>query len=223
MSSFAERLRLVGFSTYADYLKSAGWLEFRRRYFASGKTKRCCMCDCRNVQLHHKTYVRLGMELFDDVIPLCHGHHDQVHAWLKAKGLPVEETPQAIDAMGGVLPNQTGKKNRKKRKKQQKAWKKTRVSEQPVQIYEKTVAEEKLEAARVKKEKAEAEHRRLHEAELARRAAAAANPVAIANAKKWEEKPLKLVAKPRLINHSVNETLRRLAEVQARRGGATQS
>src|SRR5690348_9129199 len=96
---FQERLRSVGFSSYADYLKSDHWREFKVKYRASGASVWCAVCGGGGIQLHHHTYERLGCELPTDVTPLCRGHHEAVHEWLKVRGRGVGHTAQAVSAI----------------------------------------------------------------------------------------------------------------------------
>jgi hypothetical protein len=40
----------------------------------------CCVCtSTRNLDLHHRTYVRFKSERPSDVVPLCRKHHDLYH------------------------------------------------------------------------------------------------------------------------------------------------
>ncbi len=94
-----KRLHALGFRTYAKYLLSDHWADFRIRYFASGKPKTCTRCSYNRVQLHHITYIRLGAESLDDVIPLCSKCHEKVHRWLKRRKLPVSDTLFALQCL----------------------------------------------------------------------------------------------------------------------------
>lgn len=124
---FSERLRRLGFGSYAEYLHSAHWADFKARYRSSGMKVTCDVCQERGVQLHHRTYIRLGNELLTDVIPLCREHHEAVHAWLKDSGrIFVEYTHEAVAFLTGqtvVKPAKVQddyparKKKRKKHKK----------------------------------------------------------------------------------------------------------
>lgn len=102
---FSERLYRLGFATHSDYVQSDHWKSFRARYKAGGHRMTCLVCGTRPIQLHHRTYVRLGEELPGDVVPLCREHHVAVHAWLKSSGrIFVEYTHEAITALGGECP-----------------------------------------------------------------------------------------------------------------------
>jgi hypothetical protein len=69
---------------YADYIRSAEWAEVKRRYRASKLPKKCVVCQNPNVDLHHKTYKRLGKEWLTDLAPLCRNHHTRVHDRVKS-------------------------------------------------------------------------------------------------------------------------------------------
>jgi hypothetical protein len=120
---FSERLKQLGFASYAGYLESDGWKAFRVRYRDAGNRMTCLVCSSRPIQLHHRTYVRLGCEEFGDVTPLCRPHHEAVHDWLKTSGrIFVEYTHEAVAALGGTLepmptrPGRSQKRTRVRRK-----------------------------------------------------------------------------------------------------------
>lgn len=96
MSSFSDRLAELGFRSYAAYLRSEIWTEFKRAYKRTKRPNACQVCGHKKVQLHHTTYARLGCEKLTDVVPLCDIHHTAVHAWLDAHHLPVEATKRAV-------------------------------------------------------------------------------------------------------------------------------
>lgn len=70
--------------SYRKYLVTTHWREFRQRYI-SGWDGCCFVCGCRPkpVEIHHKTYDRIGNENLDDVVGLCQKCHSKVH---KMKG-----------------------------------------------------------------------------------------------------------------------------------------
>lgn len=96
---FSERIRSLGCVSYAEYLNSTHWREFKKRYASSGLPRSCAVCSGGPYQLHHCNYDRLGHEAFADVVPLCDAHHDKVHEWLKANGKGVGSTRAAIVAI----------------------------------------------------------------------------------------------------------------------------
>lgn len=65
--------------TYLEYIASEEWTQRRERYF-SDRPKRCRACNSRRyIQLHHKTYDRMGNEIDSDLVPLCVLCHEEVH------------------------------------------------------------------------------------------------------------------------------------------------
>jgi len=63
---------------YLDYLQSAEWRQFCDQAMAYyGRS--CVICNSNdNLQVHHRTYERLGQELISDVIILCDRCHKLV-------------------------------------------------------------------------------------------------------------------------------------------------
>jgi hypothetical protein len=101
-----SRLHLLGFASYAEYLRSDHWAAFKERYRQSGLPRECAVCGKSKVHLHHHTYSRLGREKLTDVTPLCKPHHDLVHEWLRTIRKGVESTYEAVEGLkaGLVLP-----------------------------------------------------------------------------------------------------------------------
>jgi 5-methylcytosine-specific restriction endonuclease McrA len=68
---------------YADYLLSPQWQQ-RRRQIIRARGRRCQRCGSpRRLQLHHKTYLRLGHERDADLellCPKCHTKADRQRA-----------------------------------------------------------------------------------------------------------------------------------------------
>lgn len=78
----------MGFSTYTEYTRSDHWRNFKAEYYKTRK-KKCGRCGkTKNIQLHHKTYARIGKELPEDVIPLCGRCHGMTHRFVSA-GVPL--------------------------------------------------------------------------------------------------------------------------------------
>jgi hypothetical protein len=65
---------------YDEYINSVAWERRRRAYFRS-HARRCAACGTRRgvIDLHHRTYDRLGREPDMDLVPLCRDDHDLVH------------------------------------------------------------------------------------------------------------------------------------------------
>lgn len=83
-----SRARITRRATYAAYMDSAAWQDKRREWYDGWVTMHrrapvCLVCgqrwSLRSGQLHHVTYMRLGAEEQDDLIPLCARHHAQLH------------------------------------------------------------------------------------------------------------------------------------------------
>lgn len=69
---------------YREYLKTEHWRDVKRRYKASKLPQRCFICNSyKNINIHHKTYKRVGREYLRDLLPLCSECHKLVHAQLK--------------------------------------------------------------------------------------------------------------------------------------------
>lgn len=74
-----ERLKAMGYRTYAAYLKSGRW-QRRRAAFRKRAKPACIVCrSTRALQLHHTTYVRLGEERDADLRWLCDLCHSTLH------------------------------------------------------------------------------------------------------------------------------------------------
>lgn len=92
---------------YVSYINSKKWNKRRRLYFAlNGNT--CAICGSRErLNLHHKTYARLGCELDIDLVPLCGDHHDEFH---EVQGKTTKDMVSATDQFieykkGNYIPN----------------------------------------------------------------------------------------------------------------------
>jgi len=83
-----SRGRITRRAVYAAYMDSAAWQEKRREWYhhwvAVHETPpRCLVCarqwSLRTGHLHPLTYMRLGYEEMEDLIPLCAAHHARLH------------------------------------------------------------------------------------------------------------------------------------------------
>jgi hypothetical protein len=70
-----QKLRKLGYKNYSDYLKSGHWQEMKVRV----KKKRCICKNDDRLELHHKTYSRIGEEHLSDLVWLCHNCHEYLH------------------------------------------------------------------------------------------------------------------------------------------------
>jgi hypothetical protein len=65
---------------YTLYLDSDAW-KARRSYMVRRAGHRCQVCNSRErLEVHHRTYDRLGHERIDDLTVLCHECHGDFHA-----------------------------------------------------------------------------------------------------------------------------------------------
>ena len=84
---------------YYAYIKSPKWYALcqRTRDFWDN---RCAVCyEPRPLEVHHRTYLRLGNELPTDVLPLC----DECHEKLKRRYMPtVLFDPEFAELLKGV-------------------------------------------------------------------------------------------------------------------------
>lgn len=79
---FRFLLRELGYTSYGAYLRSDHWLELRRRHRASKLYHGCCdgcLSTARRLNLHHRTYKRLGREWLMDLVWLCDSCHQAAH------------------------------------------------------------------------------------------------------------------------------------------------
>ena len=95
-------------SEYYQYIKSPQWAEKRKQFYSSKlyKTLRqknkgwCCYCcgiDDRPLDLHHRTYKRLGAENISvDLVPVCRECHDAIHVLHKNSSLSLWSATKKI-------------------------------------------------------------------------------------------------------------------------------
>lgn len=74
---------------YMAYINSAKWEAKKQKYRASKLPQTCLVCNSQRVDLHHRTYKRLGAEWLNDLIPLCRTHHDECHAFIAISGMRI--------------------------------------------------------------------------------------------------------------------------------------
>lgn len=94
--SINDRLAMLGYRSYAEYLSGGHWSDVRRRFYRSRLVRRdsdgrpaCAICGVVGaLHLHHRTYKTLGCENLNHLILLCATHHDEVHR-LHLAGLPL--------------------------------------------------------------------------------------------------------------------------------------
>lgn len=83
-----SRERITRRALYDSYMNSKAWQDKRREWYARwltlmGTPPRCLVCGrrwtLRTGQLHHLTYMRLGAEEPEDLLPLCAADHVKLH------------------------------------------------------------------------------------------------------------------------------------------------
>ena len=100
MSRFKNKLKKLGYKTYAGYLRSAHWQAVRKRYAKSKRKKVCECCGDAHYQLHHNSYDNLGAERLKDLNSLCKICHFRVHAYLKShKDVKLSDTKLILEAI----------------------------------------------------------------------------------------------------------------------------
>ena len=94
--TFDDRRRVV--TNYPAYLRSPIWtftaLAAKER--ADWRCSRCCRKN-RPLEVHHKTYDRLGRERPDDLVVLCEDCHARIHGRIRVRPqlpLPFDVEPE---------------------------------------------------------------------------------------------------------------------------------
>lgn len=66
-------------ATYKDYLKSDEWYKIRAQKVEDAD-RRCQLCyNLGNLQVHHRTYIRIFNEKLSDLTVLCKRCHEKFH------------------------------------------------------------------------------------------------------------------------------------------------
>ncbi len=67
--------------SYREYLQSEHWQELKARFRQSKLCKhRCYVCGgAEHINIHHKSYKRIGRERLNDLIELCQDCHYLTH------------------------------------------------------------------------------------------------------------------------------------------------
>ena len=74
---------------YHEYLLTDDW-KHRRDWIKSFWGHRCVLCySMEDIQVHHRTYERLGREEMTDCVPLCSECHTKHHDKLGVASAPV--------------------------------------------------------------------------------------------------------------------------------------
>lgn len=68
---------------YLDYLNSTHWKVFRKTVLEFWDYK-CCLCNSvKKLEVHHRTYERVGAERLNDCVCLCQKCHRKVHGGMQ--------------------------------------------------------------------------------------------------------------------------------------------
>ena len=68
---------------YQNYIHSPEWVAKREKVLIFWG-RRCALCNSpERVEVHHRTYDRLGQELLTDLIPLCDTCHERHHEFMR--------------------------------------------------------------------------------------------------------------------------------------------
>jgi 5-methylcytosine-specific restriction endonuclease McrA len=90
MTEFRAALTALGFANYRAYLASDHWSDLRRRYWQSRLPKCCYACGSKgHLDLHHRTYKRVGNERLTDLTLVCRECHQRIHEREKSAGAHV--------------------------------------------------------------------------------------------------------------------------------------
>lgn len=88
---------------YQDYLDSDDWKNRRLSWIEYWKS--CCICNgVYRLDVHHRTYERLGKEDFKDCVVLCRHCHDLFH---QNDGMPKKEELIGLFKELGINKSQT--------------------------------------------------------------------------------------------------------------------
>jgi restriction endonuclease Mrr len=100
---FVDRLQELGRRTYREYLRTPEWRVTRAA--ALLRAGRCCSLDVTHssdLEVHHRTYERLGRELASDLVVLCHEchalHHKQFGRPRRDPGAAIRRAPAPAPA-----------------------------------------------------------------------------------------------------------------------------
>lgn len=113
----------LGFASYSSYLKSSTWKKTKQKFFQSKFVMRLegyLVCSCckssTKLNVHHKTYERLGKEKLTDLVLLCEECHNKTHEIEKYARKRLGNAHKYIDIIFAKK-ELTGKQYAKQRKK----------------------------------------------------------------------------------------------------------
>lgn len=91
---------------YHEYLQSPEWARLRDAVLARDKT--CVLCGYGiDLQVHHRTYERVGCELLEDLVALCLQCHRLFHAAVPIQKPATGKWRAEIEAYRPLNPKQT--------------------------------------------------------------------------------------------------------------------
>lgn len=91
------------FDSYADYLLGAHWKDQRLQALAAARN-RCQICNSpSDLQVHHRTYERVGHESTGDLTVLCGRCHRAFHGQSQVEHVPRVKRPTRSDIRQRVL------------------------------------------------------------------------------------------------------------------------
>ena len=102
-------------ANYNDYLRSEHWQDVKKRYRQSRYPWVCFCCGAsdRPLDLHHRSYKRLGQERLMDLLPLCRECHDAVHVRVRSSNAAPSRLPTVLWGAARRHKRQLAKRRRK--------------------------------------------------------------------------------------------------------------
>lgn len=101
--TYADRnrtIRMLGFATYADYLKSAMWRRIAAEAYST-HGRNCLLCRNASETLHHISYgmlVLMGLNL-KPIVPLCNSCHYRVEFFRNGKKRKLVQAQTAFNKL----------------------------------------------------------------------------------------------------------------------------
>lgn len=98
----------LGKKEYYDYIRSDRWKLIKEKYYSSKLYKTlkknndgwiCYCCTARNkpLDLHHRTYKRLGEEnIAVDLVPVCRECHNEIHTAFRLEDISLWKATKKI-------------------------------------------------------------------------------------------------------------------------------
>lgn len=67
--------------TYRDYLKTDHWQKIRQAKILKKRGNICRLCAKKSaIDVHHRTYKKIGAERLKDLAPICRSCHTLIHS-----------------------------------------------------------------------------------------------------------------------------------------------